>query len=701
VVLLFAAVTQPAAAQAEFAYVANSSSNNIAGYKMNPATGAWTPVPGSPFTSGRSGAVSVVVDQSKRFLYVANQFGGDNNVAGFRIDPFDGSLLPLPGSPFAAGSGPTAIALDPLGRFAYVANAGSNNVSAYRIQPATGKLVALPGSPFPAGNQPSGVTVDPKGSFVYVTNAGSNTVSGYTIDSSTGVLTPVAGSPFTAGTYPQSVAVDPLTLYAYVANQGSDNVSGYSISATTGALTPVLGSPFSTGAGGVFGVTVEPQGHYVYVAGYGGIFAFSIGTQFIVNGHPFPTLGPGSLTPVSGSPFGTGTNVAYGDWTPNSVAVDYTGTFAYASSGPYGSGNVSAFSISSGSLTPLAGSPFPTGEGSVSIALVRPFTTPVYSATHVPSPDFLPSQFVFPYGINNKGQVSGSVVYQPEGSELFASGFLYAGGTTVAIGFTRSSSAFGINDNSEVVGETNLGPPVTGRPPQQAFLYSNGATTNLDTVSGRQSSAVSINNAGQVTGSLSTGTCNLFACNLGDTHAFLYNGGGLIDIGTLGGNYSAGSGINDREEITGGSNVATNGPSHLFLYRSGTMHDLGTTGGVATSGRAINNNGEIIGSAKSGFLYRNGTFHLLPLLHGGTINTPGGINNQGFVVGSVDVPGSGPTHAYIYQLGGLSDLNLLVDPSLPLLTNAAAINDHGQIVTTGLNGQMYLLTPNTGAPSLP
>jgi hypothetical protein len=50
-------------------------------------------------------------------------------------------------------------------------------------------------------------------------------------------------------------------------------------------------------------------------------------------------------------------------------------------------------------------------------------------------------------------------------------------------------------------------------------------------------------------------------------------------------------------------------------------------------------------------------------------------------------------HLRLYTRGQLTDLNLLVDPSLPLITTASGINDKGQIVVSGLNGQLYVLTP--------
>jgi 6-phosphogluconolactonase (cycloisomerase 2 family) len=67
-------------------------------------------------------------------------------------------------------------------------------------------LTQVAGSPFATGTQPHRVTVDPTATFVIVPNVGSNDVSVYQFNSTTGFLTPVAGSPFAAGVGPEFVA---------------------------------------------------------------------------------------------------------------------------------------------------------------------------------------------------------------------------------------------------------------------------------------------------------------------------------------------------------------------------------------------------------------------------------------------------------------------------------------------------------------
>ncbi len=77
-------------------------------------------------------------------------------------------------------------------------NNGSGNVSGYTIDAASGALKPMAGSPFTTGTYPDGVAVDPKGKFAYVANNGSDNVWAYSIDSTSGALKPVKGSPFAA-----------------------------------------------------------------------------------------------------------------------------------------------------------------------------------------------------------------------------------------------------------------------------------------------------------------------------------------------------------------------------------------------------------------------------------------------------------------------------------------------------------------------
>jgi len=289
-----------------FLYVTNYGSGDISGYSVDASTGKLTPVPGSPFAAGSSVDLGVAIDPSGKFLYVTLPSTPPNSVAGFTIDPSTGALTAIPGSPFPAGTFPWAVAVTPLGGFVYVVNSGSDNLSAYSMHPTTGALTPVPGSPFATGKLPESVAVDALGGFVYVANTHGNTVSGYSVTGA-GELTPIPGSPFATGLGPVSVAVGleitstgsttSAASFVYVAI-GGGGVWGYSVNASTGALTPVPGSPFATGVD-PSGVTVDPSGRFVYVSNY---FSQNVSSYTVdaISGALTPI--PGKLPAVEGSP---------------------------------------------------------------------------------------------------------------------------------------------------------------------------------------------------------------------------------------------------------------------------------------------------------------------------------------------------------------------------------------------------------------
>jgi 6-phosphogluconolactonase len=320
-------------------------------------------------------------NKKPKFVFVVNE--DSNNISAYTVDSNSGALTPVIGSPFAAaGMTPTSVAVDPSGKFAYVATRCLSNVSclngtvsAYTIDGTMGALALIAGSTLTAGTIPDSVVVDPSGKFVYLTNNcvgvipscdGNGTVSAYTIDKTTGALTQVPGSPFAAGANTFSVAVDPSSKFAYVANVctnlspgcvGSGTVSAYTIDSTTGALTLVLGSPFAAG-NQTSSVAVDPSGKYSYAANdFGTISAYTIDST------------TGALTPIPGSPF------AASGITPVSVGVDPSGKFAYVANycgvGLCSQGTVSAYTINAttGALTAAPGSPLAAGTAPNTVAV--------------------------------------------------------------------------------------------------------------------------------------------------------------------------------------------------------------------------------------------------------------------------------------------------------------------------------------------
>ncbi len=85
----------------------------------------------------------------------------------------------------------------------------------------------------------------------------------------------------------------------------------------------------------------------------------------------------------------------------------------------------------------------------------------------------------------------------------------------------------------------------------------------------------------------------------GETHAFAWFDGVMIDLGTLGGTISTVGGVNDLGQIIGWSTTSGRDftTAHAFLWDRDSQRDLGTLGGVSSFAFDINNRGDILGVA--------------------------------------------------------------------------------------------------------
>jgi len=105
----------------------------------------------------------IVVDASGNYVYVPNT--ADVTISAFTFNQATGGLTAISGSPFPSGgngsiNGPLGIAPDSTGHV-YVCNA-SNDISVFSINPGNGALMPITGSPFPdGGNAPSAIVFVP------------------------------------------------------------------------------------------------------------------------------------------------------------------------------------------------------------------------------------------------------------------------------------------------------------------------------------------------------------------------------------------------------------------------------------------------------------------------------------------------------------------------------------------------------------
>src|SRR5262249_33101036 len=142
--------------------------NTIAAFDRH-ADGSLTPIPGSPFPAGGSGSGAGIgshgaLQQSADGRDLPAVGAGSGQISVLRIRP-DGGLRPVGGGPVSSGGAePVSIAVN--GGLVYVANGGSgaNNYTGFTLNPG-GHLRALAGSTIalPEGSEPGDVLFNPSG----------------------------------------------------------------------------------------------------------------------------------------------------------------------------------------------------------------------------------------------------------------------------------------------------------------------------------------------------------------------------------------------------------------------------------------------------------------------------------------------------------------------------------------------------------
>ena len=306
---------------------------------------------------------------------------------------------------------------------------------------------------------------------------------------------------------------------------------------------------------------------------------------------------------------------------------------------------------------------------------------------------------------------------------LWKNGVLHSLGTLPG-GFT--SFGYALNEVGVVIGQSENGKidPLIGFPELHAVVWLNGHIVDLGSFGGNESNPADINDIGQVVG----GALNLIPDPFSNTfaggtlfypattqlHAFLWEGGRLQDLGTLGGPDSFAALINDRGQIAGQSftdytpNPGNGGQptQHPFFWENGRMTDVGTLGGALAIPNDLNNRGQVVGTSNLAmdlthhpFLWQAGKIIDLGTL-GGSNGEATAINDSGEIVGRADVAASTNHHAVLWKNGKAADLGFA--EGWPCST-AIDINAAGQVIIDtgicGVGGGPGLLWEN-GGPSV-
>lgn len=327
--------------------------NTVSAFSVD-ANGALSPIAGSPFATGGSGvgggffaANRMTVGQVRKLLFAANE--QTTNISVFSIDPATGAPTLVPGSPFPISGGSGAgisLGVTPDNQFLFASSSGSNNITVFSIA-ANGTLTSIPGSPFVVGGVPDGIKVSPDGRFLAVALFSTDAVEIFTI-ASNGALTAVPGSPFPAAAFGAVAGVDincaSSLLFGGEANLVGTHIDVFSIG-SNGALTPIPGSPFNNQGTGINSnvVVLSPNDRQLFVS-----------NQVSDTISVFNVASDGALSLVPGSPF------ADPGGTPEMMATNEAGTLLYVNKNN-GAVSVFRIAVD-GKLSPVPGSPFTTGS---------------------------------------------------------------------------------------------------------------------------------------------------------------------------------------------------------------------------------------------------------------------------------------------------------------------------------------------------
>ncbi len=147
-----------------FLYSVNTSGDRANAFSISSGGASLTEMPGSPYATPNS-PFSLLADPLGRFLYVVNENQPYQNtltasqytgsISAFAIDPAVGALTQAPGSPFAAGINPLSLAVEPTGNFAYSTSTiysggitGFAQIMGFSINASSGALTPFPANAF-------------------------------------------------------------------------------------------------------------------------------------------------------------------------------------------------------------------------------------------------------------------------------------------------------------------------------------------------------------------------------------------------------------------------------------------------------------------------------------------------------------------------------------------------------------------------
>jgi 6-phosphogluconolactonase (cycloisomerase 2 family) len=175
---------------------------NVAAFQINPTTGALTLLPAA--TAGNY-PVAMTVDAFGQFLFNVDEVSPE--IDTYAINQQSGTLGSGSGAGLPALSCPVGITAHPTATFVYATVECSPGYGLYGYQySSSGALTLIKGSPFFPTEDPTAMTIDPSGKFAYASHFSLGSFEAYRVNAKNGKLTSITGSTVTT-TDPGPLAV--------------------------------------------------------------------------------------------------------------------------------------------------------------------------------------------------------------------------------------------------------------------------------------------------------------------------------------------------------------------------------------------------------------------------------------------------------------------------------------------------------------
>ena len=148
-------------------FLAVSHQASVSVFTISALDGSLTAVAGSPFAKGGTGLVGGLDFNCDGTLLYAAEGGSTSSLTDAWSVAASGALTPIAGSPFtAAGNDSNVVFLTPDNTILYQSNQGSNDLNSFTVN-ADGTLTSIGVFSIAAAHSPVGLASDNSGLFLY------------------------------------------------------------------------------------------------------------------------------------------------------------------------------------------------------------------------------------------------------------------------------------------------------------------------------------------------------------------------------------------------------------------------------------------------------------------------------------------------------------------------------------------------------